>query len=207
MFKRLFKIVGGLAGMALGLVTASCGDSEKMATIYGPPSSFDGNYSLEEIECCGKKGTPESVEFQACIEDYRWSRTCDGSGPVHTYYGPAPVEPGYTDPVEPGYTDEERACCEGYAEEGSPMFDECVAEYRESGRCKHYVALYGPIPTEYTDEEKACCLDEGEEGSLSFEVCVDAYRESGECRNVEEPIPVVYGPAPIEPDPEPEEEK
>ena len=199
MFKRLFKIVGGLAGMALGLVTASCGDSEKMATIYGPPSSFDGNYSLEEIECCGKKGTPESVEFQACIEDYRWSRTCDGSGPVHTYYGPAPVEPGYTD--------EERACCEGYAEEGSPMFDECVAEYRESGRCKQYVALYGPIPTEYTDEEKACCLDEGEEGSLSFEVCVDAYRESGECRNVEEPIPVVYGPAPIEPDPEPEEEK
>ena len=199
MFKRLFKIVGGLAGMALGLVTASCGDSEKMATIYGPPSSFDGNYSLEEIECCGKKGTPESVEFQACIEDYRWSRTCDGSGPVHTYYGPAPVEPGYTD--------EERACCEGYAEEGSPMFDECVAEYRESGRCRQYVALYGPIPTEYTDEEKACCLDEGEEGSLSFEVCVDAYRESGECRNVEEPIPVVYGPAPIEPDPEPEEEK
>lgn len=199
MFKRLFKIVGGLAGMALGLVTASCGDSEKMATIYGPPSSFDGNYSLEEIECCGKKGTPESVEFQACIEDYRWSRTCDGSGPVHTYYGPAPVEPGYTD--------EERACCEGYAEEGSPMFDECVAEYRESGRCKQYVALYGPIPTEYTDEERACCLDEGEEGSLSFEVCVDAYRESGECRNVEEPIPVVYGPAPIEPDPEPEEEK
>lgn len=87
------------------------------------------------------------------------------------------------------------------------MFDECVAEYRESGRCKQYVALYGPIPTEYTDEERACCLDEGEEGSLSFEVCVDAYRESGECRNVEEPIPVVYGPAPIEPDPEPEEEK
>ena len=207
MCKRLFKRVGGLAGMALGLVTASCGDSEKMATIYGPPSSFDGNYSLEEIECCGKKGTPESVEFQACIEDYRWSRTCDGSGPVHTYYGPAPVEPGYTDPVEPGYTDEERACCKGYAEEGSPMFEECVAEYRESGRCQQYIALYGPIPTEYTDEEKACCLDEGEEGSLSFEVCVDAYRESGECRNVEEPIPVVYGPAPIEPDPEPEEEK
>ena len=73
MFKRLFKIVGGLAGMALGLVTASCGDSEKMATIYGPPSSFDGNYSLEEIECCGKKGTPESVEFQACIPSQRKS--------------------------------------------------------------------------------------------------------------------------------------
>ena len=207
MFKRLFKIVGGLAGMALGFVTASCGDSEKMATIYGPPSSFDGNYSLEEIECCGKKGTPESVEFQACIEDYRWSRTCDGSGPVHTYYGPAPVEPGYTDPVEPGYTDEERACCEEFGEVGSPMFEECVAEYRESGRCMVNQAMYGPPSVGYTDEEKACCLDEGEEGSLSFEVCVDAYRESGECRNVEEPIPVVYGPAPIEPDPEPEEEK
>lgn len=199
MFKRLFKIVGGLAGMALGLVTASCGDSEKMATIYGPPSSFDGNYSLEEIECCGKKGTPESVEFQACIEDYRWSRTCDGSGPVHTYYGPAPVEPGYTD--------EERACCEEFGEVGSPRFEACIAKYLESGRCMVNQTMYGPPSVGYTDEERACCLDEGEEGSLSFEVCVDAYRESGECRNVEEPIPVVYGPAPIEPDPEPEEEK
>ena len=60
MFKRLFKIVGGLAGMALGLVTASCGDSEKMATIYGPPSSFDGNYSLEEIELSAR-----SIHFRA----------------------------------------------------------------------------------------------------------------------------------------------